>query len=181
MLKGVDKGDNLIQWQQKDERTGLWALETAMAWLSPQELAHLACTCHAMATAVRTLTHSRTADAAQGLERWPVPVVNRLDSCRYPWFRYTPFCCRSFSSAHNWGGEGEPSRKDFDVVKQESQEDLGIFPRSGILGNAVGCRRVLLSCMLCRFEFWRVGFYSLCTHGLDCGHNNHQDVVCATS
>lgn len=140
MSKGVGEGDGLVQWQQRDQRTSLRPLEMAMPWLSPQELAHVACTCHAMATAVRTLTHSRTADATQGLERWPVPVVNRLDSCRYPWFRYTPFCCRSFSSAHTWGGEGEPSRKDFDAVKLECQEDLGIFPRSGILGNAVGCR-----------------------------------------
>jgi hypothetical protein len=123
----------------QDREMGVKVLELVTAWLSPRELAALARTCHVMAASVRSLTRDRVADAAQGLERWAVPVRNELDSCRYPWFQYTPSCCLTSSAlARPWGGE-LGSWEDHRGVMRRCQEDLGIFPLSGIL-SSVGCR-----------------------------------------
>lgn len=130
-------GDGILQ----ERGWGVKVLELVIAWLSPQELTNLARTCRPMAITVRSLTQGRVADAAQGLERWPVPVRNDLDSCRYPWFHYTPSCCRPSSNfAHRWGGESSAfSKQEHRDVMRRCQEDLGIFPSSGIL-SSVGCR-----------------------------------------
>ena len=123
----------------QERGTGVKVLELAMAWLAPQELAALARTCRLMATTVRSLTHDRVADAGQGLERWPVPVHNDLDSYRYPWFHYTPSCCRRSSNLPRpWGG-GLGSCEERGGVMRRCQEDLGIFPLSGLL-SSIGCR-----------------------------------------
>ncbi|KAG0607975.1 hypothetical protein M758_8G068100 [Ceratodon purpureus] len=128
-------GDGVAQ----EKEAGVKVLELVMAWLSPQELASLARTCQSMATTVRSLTRDRVADAAQGLERWPVLIRNELDSCRYPWFQYTPSCCRSSSNfVRPWGG-GFGFCEEHGGVMRRCQEDLGIFPLSGIL-SSVGCR-----------------------------------------
>lgn len=125
--------------RSQERETAAKVLELVMAWLSPQELAALARTCRLMATSVRSLTLDRVADAAQGLERWPVPVRNDLDPCRYPWFQYTPSCCRSSSNpARPWGGVCD-SCEEHGSVMRRCQEDLGIFPSSAIL-SSVGCR-----------------------------------------
>lgn len=114
-------------------------LKYVLPSLSPEELANLAHTCRAMATAVRSLTQGRVADAAQGLERWPVPVRNDLDACRYPWFRYTPSCCRILNFPHRWGVKSPEDQEHRDAVMRRCLEDIGIFPFSGIL-SSVGCR-----------------------------------------
>jgi hypothetical protein len=124
-------------------------LEIAAAWLGPRELASLALTCRAMTKCVAELTERRVADVAQGLERWSVPVCNQFDSCRYPWFVYTPFCLlstsRSSSSFHSWGNESSSSSSSsskeslFSDARKTCLKELGILPSTGILG-AVGCR-----------------------------------------
>ncbi len=124
-------------------------LEIAAAWLGPRELASLALTCRAMTKCVAELTERRVADVAQGLERWSVPVCNQFDSCRYPWFVYTPFCLlstsrSSSSSFHSWGNESSSSSSSskeslFSDARKTCLKELGILPSTGILG-AVGCR-----------------------------------------
>ncbi|XP_024402689.1 histone-lysine N-methyltransferase SUVR3 isoform X4 [Physcomitrium patens] len=69
MKRNICGGDGISLGKE----AGTKILELVMAWLRPQELANLACVSQFMATAVRNLTHRRMADAAQGLERWPVP------------------------------------------------------------------------------------------------------------
>lgn len=78
-MRKRDQDGVSIQERSKEE-----GLELVMQWLSPQELAPLARTSQALAKAVEGLTQARVADAAHGMERWPVPVRNDLDSCRYP-------------------------------------------------------------------------------------------------
>ncbi len=122
-------------------------LEIVAAWLGPRELASLALTCRAMTKCVAELTERRVADVAQGLERWSVPVCNQFDSCRYPWFVYTPFCLlstsRSSSSFHSWGNESSSSSSSkeslFSDARKTCLKELGILPSTGILGT-VGCR-----------------------------------------
>lgn len=135
MKRNICGGDGISLGKE----AGTKILELVMAWLRPQELANLACVSQFMATAVRNLTHRRMADAAQGLERWPVPVRNDLDSLRYPWFQYTPSCCRNASRyAHPWGVESDSCTEHGSVMRR-CQEDLGIYPFSGVL-SSVGCR-----------------------------------------
>ncbi|KAJ7534218.1 hypothetical protein O6H91_13G084000 [Diphasiastrum complanatum] len=84
------------------------AFEQVLPWLSPQDLALVACTCSHLARAVAAITRHRLSDAAQGLERCPVPILNTVDACLYPYFHYSPFCrpAASISRRFAWGSSG---------------------------------------------------------------------------
>lgn len=67
------------------------ALTEVLPWLRPRDVASLACTCSALAAAAASLTRLRVSDAARGLERFPVPIINTFDNLLYPFFSYSPF------------------------------------------------------------------------------------------
>ncbi|KAJ4763748.1 Histone-lysine N-methyltransferase SUVR3 [Rhynchospora pubera] len=87
-----------------------WA-SLVLPYLSPRDLAASACACRTLSLIASGVTSRRTADAARGLERYPIPFGNATASPQpYSYFLYTPHPILSpspsSSFSQSWGGEG---------------------------------------------------------------------------
>ncbi|KAF7030978.1 hypothetical protein CFC21_042389 [Triticum aestivum] len=80
--------------------------ELVLPWLPPPDLAAAASASHAMRAAASAVTAARAADSARGLEAFPAPFVNPIDSQPYSYFIYTPFSLIPSAASFNaqpWG------------------------------------------------------------------------------
>ncbi|KAL2900813.1 Histone-lysine N-methyltransferase SUVR3 [Bienertia sinuspersici] len=66
--------------------------EFILPWLTPQELASISCTCHALSHLSKLISSVRSSDASRSLESHPIPYINNIDSQPYFYFLYTPIC-----------------------------------------------------------------------------------------
>jgi len=80
-----------------------WA-DLVLPWLPPRSLASIASACKALRLLTKKITALRIADAARGLEKYPVLVLNSVDDNLYPYFLYTPTSIPAVSSPkQQWG------------------------------------------------------------------------------
>ncbi|KAH9290197.1 hypothetical protein KI387_034314 [Taxus chinensis] len=113
------------QFKQSEEIN--WA-PVVFPWLSPQSIASLARTCSSFRSLSKTITTHRIADAARGLEKYPVPVSNPVDNILYPYFLYTPTSIFSISSPkQQWGHEtsADPQQTKSLISDSEILEGTG--------------------------------------------------------
>ncbi|GLJ36041.1 hypothetical protein SUGI_0723140 [Cryptomeria japonica] len=91
--------------QLKESRDFKWA-PLVIPWLPPQSIASFSLTCRTFRSLSKTITARRVADAARGLEKYPVLVSNSVDNILYPYFIYTNTSIPSISSPiQQWGHE----------------------------------------------------------------------------
>ncbi|KAK8942399.1 Histone-lysine N-methyltransferase SUVR3 [Platanthera zijinensis] len=86
-----------------------WA-ELVLPWLPPPALSAASSTCRSFRVAAAAVTSRRVADAARGLETYPIPFCNPTsDSPPYFYFLYSRFSFSSIpTSSQPWGGISSP-------------------------------------------------------------------------
>lgn len=74
-----------------EEEPGLLCCaELILPYLDPVGLACISSTCKALNTISKAVISRRSCDASRGLERFPIPYINSIDSQPYAYFTYTP-------------------------------------------------------------------------------------------
>lgn len=107
-----------------------WA-ELVFPWLPPAVLAAAATACKLFNTIAASITTRRSADATRGLERYPIPFSNPIDSQPYSYFLYSRSAILRSPSSQPWGGAaGEP------LSDPSSFSDLA----SVAIGSGSGCQ-----------------------------------------
>lgn len=86
------------------DNSGLEWADLVLPWLPARSLASIASSCKALRSLANKVTALRIADAARGLEKYPIPVSNSVDDTLYPYFLYTPNSIPTVSSPkQQWG------------------------------------------------------------------------------
>ncbi|KAJ0982567.1 hypothetical protein J5N97_010822 [Dioscorea zingiberensis] len=105
-----------------------WA-ELVLPWLPPADLAAAAIACKPFSLVAASITARRSADAARGLERYPIPFSNPLDSQPYSYFLYSRSPILRFPSSQPWGGDAVEPLSDPSSISDLASVTIG--SRSG--------------------------------------------------
>lgn len=74
----------------EEEPSLLCCAELILPYLDPVGLACISSACRALNTISKAITSRRSFNASRGLEKFPIPYVNSIDSQPYAYFTYTP-------------------------------------------------------------------------------------------
>lgn len=74
----------------KEEPGLLCCAELILPYLDPVGLACISSTCRDLNAISKAITSRRSCDASRGLEKFPIPYINSIDSQPYAYFTYTP-------------------------------------------------------------------------------------------
>lgn len=136
-----------------------------LPFLSPRDLAAVACSCRTLRRLAAAVTSRRAADAARGLEPSPVPFFDPSASPHpYSYFLYTPRPIASpplHSHSQSWGGEGCAQRLH-ELSSSFAGIDLGC---DCVAGAGAGCEPGRCSC----WTDAELGVLTECGDNCSCG------------